>query len=142
MRNPAALFVVFLAVLNAGLQSMALWPNGAPGEKGDIGEERDMTKPTDGLVGGRRVIRIGNVSTPTLAVFRPPSDKDTGAAVVVCPGGGYTILAMDLEGTEVCDWLNSAGVTAVLSSIASRPAKVWSDTPAIAGCATGARPGA
>ena len=54
---------------------------------------------------------FGNVSTPTLTVYRPPQDTDTGAAVVVCPGGGYTILAMDLEGTEVCQWLNSAGVS-------------------------------
>ena len=93
---------------------MSLWPKGAPGEKGDIGVERDMTKPSDGLSGGKQVVRIGNVSTPTLTVYQPPRDKDTGAAVVVCPGGGYNILAMDLEGTEVCQWLNSAGVTAVL----------------------------
>jgi acetyl esterase/lipase len=47
-------------------------------------------------------------------VFRPPAAKETGAAVVVLPGGGYHILAMDLEGTEVCEWLNSMGVTGVL----------------------------
>jgi acetyl esterase/lipase len=91
-----------------------LWPNGAPGEKGDIGEERDMTKPTDGKVAGQPVIRIGNVSKPAIAVYRPSPDNDTGTAVVVCPGGGYSILALDLEGTEVCDWLNSIGVTGVL----------------------------
>jgi len=91
-----------------------LWPNGAPGEKGDIGDERDMTKPTDGLIAGKPVIRLGNVSKPTVSIYRPPADRATGAAVVVCPGGGYHILAMDLEGTEVCDWLNSIGVTAVL----------------------------
>src|SRR6267378_1957705 len=51
---------------------------------------------------------------PTIAVYRPPVAKDTGAAVVVCPGGAYQILAMDLEGTEVCDWLNSVGITGVL----------------------------
>ncbi len=93
---------------------MALWPNGAPGEEGDIGKEKDLTKPTDGLVAGKSVIRLGNVSTPTITVYRPPADKNTGAAVVVCPGGGYHILAMDLEGTEVAEWLNSIGVTAVL----------------------------
>jgi len=91
-----------------------LWPNSAPGEKGDIGDERDMTKPTDGLIAGKPVIRLGNVSKPTVSIYRPPADRATGAAVVVCPGGGYHILAMDLEGTEVCDWLNSIGVTAVL----------------------------
>jgi len=66
------------------------------------------------LIAGKRVIRLGNVSSPTMAVYRPSSEKNTGAAVLVCPGGGYHILAMDLEGTEVCDWLNSIGVTGVL----------------------------
>src|SRR5580658_1868185 len=108
-------FVFLLAFLTANAsEPLKLWPNGAPGEKGDIGEERDMTKPSDGLIGGKTVIRLGNVSVPTITVYQPPSDKNTGAAVVVCPGGGYNILAMDLEGTEVCQWLNSAGVTAVL----------------------------
>ena len=91
-----------------------LWPGIAPGEKGDIGEEKDTTKPTDQLIAGKRVIRLGNVSKPTISFYRPPPDQDTGAAVLVCPGGGYHILAMDLEGTEVCEWLNSIGVTAVL----------------------------
>jgi hypothetical protein len=83
-------------------EPMLLWPEGAPGEKGDIGAEQDMTKPSDGLVDGRRVTRLGNVSAPSLTLYRPPPDKETGTAVVVCPGGGYSILAMDLEGTEVC----------------------------------------
>src|SRR5256885_11633897 len=73
-----------------------------------------MTKPSDGLIAGKPVIRLGNVSKPTITMYRPPADKDTGAAVLVCPGGGYHILAMDLEGTEVCEWFNSFGVTAVL----------------------------
>jgi len=91
-----------------------LWPDGAPGEKGDLGEEKDTTKPTDNLIAGKPLVRLGNVSKPTITVYRPPADKDTGAAVIVSPGGGYNILALDLEGTEVCDWLNSIGVTAVL----------------------------
>lgn len=91
-----------------------LWPNGAPGEKGDLGEEKDTTKPTDNLVAGKRLIRLGNVSKPTITVYRPPADSNTGAAVLVAPGGGYHILAWDLEGTEVCEWLNSIGVTAIL----------------------------
>jgi acetyl esterase/lipase len=95
-------------------QILLLWPNGAPGETNKFSEERDMTKPTDNLIAGKPLIRLGNVSKPTLTIYRPPADKDTGAAVVVCPGGGYSILAMDLEGTEVCEWLNSIGVTGVL----------------------------
>ena len=91
-----------------------LWPNGAPGEKGGIGEEKDITKPTDGKSAGKAVIRLGNVSQPSISIFAPPADKANGAAVVVCPGGGYNILAWDLEGTEVCEWLNSLGVTGVL----------------------------
>jgi acetyl esterase/lipase len=91
-----------------------LWPKGAPGEKGGIGEEKDLTKPSDNLIAGKPVIRLGNVSKPTISIYRPPAGKDTGGAVLVCPGGGYHILAMDLEGTEVCEWLNSIGVTAML----------------------------
>jgi len=91
-----------------------LWPKGAPGDTQALAEEQDMTKPTDGLVAGKRLIRLGNVSNPTITIHRPAKEKDTGAAVVVFPGGGYNILAMDLEGTEVVDWLNSIGVTGVL----------------------------
>lgn len=95
-------------------KEILLWPGSAPGEKGDMQEEKDVTKTTDDLVGGRRLIRLGNVTKPTISIYRPPADKDTGAAVLVCPGGGYHILAMDLEGTEVCEWLNSKGVTGIL----------------------------
>ena len=91
-----------------------LFPDIAPGEKGDIGEEKDMTKPTDGKPGGKEIIRLGNVSKSTITIYAPPADKANGTAVVVCPGGGYSILAWDLEGTEVCEWLNSLGVTGVL----------------------------
>ena len=96
------------------VKELELWPMGAPGEKGNIGEERDTTKATDQLIAGKPVIRLGNVSKPTIRIYRPPADKNSGAAVLVFPGGGYHILAMDLEGTEVCDWLNSIGVTGVL----------------------------
>lgn len=91
-----------------------LWPGTPPGEAGEIGEEKDFTKPSDQLIAGQRVMRLGNVTKPNLSVYRPTPDKDTGAAVLVCPGGGYHILALDLEGTEVCEWLNSIGVTGVL----------------------------
>ena len=91
-----------------------LWPGAAPGETNAIGEEKDTTRPTDNLIAGKPLIRLGNVSKPTITLYRAPKEKDTGAAVVVFPGGGYHILAMDLEGTEVCEWLNSIGVNAVL----------------------------
>jgi len=95
-------------------EPIALWPAEAPGEKGDIGEEKDVSKPKDNLIVGKPVIRLGNVSKPTMTVYKPAPDKDTGAAVLICPGGGYNILAYDLEGSEVCEWLNTIGVTGVL----------------------------
>jgi acetyl esterase/lipase len=95
-------------------EPILLWPEGAPGEEGDIAEEKDTTKATDGLIAGKPLIRLGSVSQPAITVYPAPQDKSTGAAVIVCPGGGYNILAMDLEGTEVVEWLNSIGVTGVL----------------------------
>jgi acetyl esterase/lipase len=95
-------------------EPIPLWPNGAPGEHGDIGPESDTSKPGEGFVAGKSVIRLGNVTVPEITVYPAPADNNTGAAVVICPGGGYSILAYDLEGSEVCDWLNSIGVTGVL----------------------------
>ena len=65
------------------------------------------------LVGGKPWVYVDRVSQPTMTVYSPPG-RNTGAAVVVFPGGGYNILAIDLEGTEVCDWLTSIGITCVL----------------------------
>ncbi len=109
-----SLILVAAVYMNAGPKPIMLWPSGAPGEKATSEPERDMTTAKDGVVAGRSVIRLGNVTEPTITVFRPVQAKDTGTAVVVFPGGGYRILAMDLEGTEVCHWLNSVGITAVL----------------------------
>jgi acetyl esterase/lipase len=96
-------------------ETIPVWPDKVPGEKGDIGPEADTTKPgQDGPDPQKYVIRTGNVSHPTLTVYQPPKERATGAAVLVCPGGGYSILALNLEGSEVCQWLNSVGVTAVL----------------------------
>lgn len=106
--------IILLTTLTHATEPIPLWPKSAPGETGDIGEERDTTKPTDRGVAGKAVIRIGHVSSPTITVYPAPKDKATGAAVVVCPGGGYSILAWDLEGTEICEWFNSIGVTSVL----------------------------
>ncbi len=59
-------------------------------------------------------MRLTNVSRPLLSIFRPPSEIDTGTAVIIAPGGGHRILAYDLEGTEVAAWLNSVGVTGIV----------------------------
>lgn len=97
------------------MKPIALWPGAAPGDKGDLGEEKDTTGEAERNGDPKKyIVRLGNVSQPTITVYQPPKEKDTGAAVVVAPGGGYSILAMNLEGTEVCKWLNSVGVTGVL----------------------------
>jgi acetyl esterase/lipase len=93
--------------------TLSIWPHGSPGAAANPAPEGDTTTAKDHLVAGKPVIRIGNVSTPTLTLYTP-TGKNTGAAVVVFPGGAYRIVAIDLEGTEVCDWLNSAGLMCVL----------------------------
>ena len=91
-----------------------IWPGTPPGPAREVGEEVDITKPTDRLIAGARIIKLANVATPEAHVYLPPKEKRSGSAVVVCPGGGFNILAWDLEGTEVAEWLNSIGVTAIL----------------------------
>jgi acetyl esterase/lipase len=96
----------------SGHTTLAIWPHGAPGASANSGPEVDTTTAKDDLIAGKPVIRLRNVSTPTLTLYTP--GRNTGAAVVVFPGGGYHILAIDLEGTEVCDWLNTEGIACLL----------------------------
>ena len=96
-----------------GHPTLPLWPQVAPGARPNPGPEIDTTTAKEPLIAGKSIVRLGNVSAPTLTLYKP-TGKNTGATVVVFPGGGYRILAIDLEGTEVCDWLNSAGITCVL----------------------------
>jgi acetyl esterase/lipase len=90
-----------------------IWPDKIPDAKPIAGSEINTTTSKDARIAGQPVLRLGNVALPTMTVY-PPKDKNSGAAVVVFPGGGYRILAIDLEGTEVCDWLTSTGATCVL----------------------------
>lgn len=114
-----AVAILFLS-FSVGLSQAAepeiweLWPGTPPGDVGDIGAEHDTSTPDSRMVAGRRVIRLTNVSKPQLSIYRPSPELDTGTAVIIAPGGGHRILAYDLEGTEVADWLNSIGVTGVL----------------------------
>ncbi|MDP1797455.1 MAG: alpha/beta hydrolase [Planctomycetaceae bacterium] len=94
--------------------TLNIWPGQPPGETKELPPEADQTKPEDKFIAGRRIIKLGNVSTPQLAVYRPSPEKDTGAAVVICPGGGHHILAYDLEGTEVATWLSEIGITGIV----------------------------
>lgn len=91
-----------------------LWPGQAPGEFKELPPEGDITGEDGRKVAGKTVIRLGNVSTPQIALYKPESEKNSDTCVIVAPGGGYNILAYDLEGTEIINWLNSVGVTAVL----------------------------
>ncbi|MBI3879813.1 MAG: alpha/beta hydrolase, partial [Verrucomicrobia bacterium] len=115
-------------LLAAEPRTLNVWPGQPPGETKQLPPEADQTKDTDKLIAGRRIIKLGNVSTPQIAIFRPAKSKDTGASVIICPGGGFNILAYDLEGTEVAEWLNSLGVTGVVLKYRvpfRDPAKHW-----------------
>lgn len=95
----------------AGHTQIPIWPGTAPNAKPMPGPE--YAHISTSLLAGKPVIAVNNVSQPTMTVYAP-TGKNTGAAVVVFPGGGFQILAIDLEGTEVCDWLTSKGITCVL----------------------------
>ena len=93
--------------------TMPIWPGTPPDSVAQTHTEEDATTVKDNLIAGRPLIRLAYVSTPTITLYRPKA-INTGAAILVFPGGGYNILAVDLEGTEVCDWLNAEGITCVL----------------------------
>ena len=94
-----------------GHTQVPLWPGTAPDLQSVPGPE--TMKSSEKLLAGKPVTAVSNVTQPTMTVYEP-TGKNSGAAVVVIPGGGFHILAMDLEGTEACDWLTSHGVTCVL----------------------------
>jgi acetyl esterase/lipase len=107
--------VLIAAAAHAGpIGPIPLWKGQAPGEKGTVGPKHDITTNRDRTAAGKRITRITNVTVPTLTVYLPPPDKRTGTAVLVFPGGAYRYVAIDIEGTEICDWLNSIGVAAIL----------------------------
>jgi acetyl esterase/lipase len=111
----ALLLAFTTAAAAAEPEVLNLWPGKAPGETKELPPEKNVTKPGEkGLGGGPPIIRLTNVSTPTIAVYRPDKAKDTGAAIIICPGGGHRILAYNHEGTEVAEWLNTIGVTGIV----------------------------
>lgn len=129
MKTPALVLCAIISAVNLstvaqkpawqpapGHITLPLWPNGAPGAPANAPAEADMTKPTDNLIAGRPLVRLGNISSPTITYYSPKLATGGGPApaVVVFPGGGYQILAIDLEGTEVCDWLNRIGIACLL----------------------------
>lgn len=99
-----------------GHTQIPIWPGVVPDARrvgrevsGTVVDANGTPKP----VGGRPWVYVDSVSRPTMTVYSP-SGRNTGTAVVVFPGGGYNVLAIDLEGTEACDWLTSKGITCVL----------------------------
>ena len=93
-------------------ETIPLWPAAALAAKGYTGQETNI--PSTNKVDGRPFNQLGNVVNPRMTVYRPAEGRANGAAVLVFPGGSYRILADDMEGSEVCQWLNSIGITAVL----------------------------
>jgi acetyl esterase/lipase len=110
MRHAGLLLLALTPCLHAAEPTeVKLWPGKAPGETKDIGPEKYI----EAKKGQLEVKRLTNVSEPSIAVYKP-SGKANGCAVIVAPGGGYNILAIEHEGTQVCEWLDGLGVTAVL----------------------------
>lgn len=96
----------------AEYKQIPIWP------EGKMPDSLAKSKPesfsiSDGLIAGKHIVGITDVTQPTITIY-PPKTKNTGAAVVVFPGGGFQGLAIDLEGTEICEWLASQGITGVL----------------------------
>ena len=99
-------------------QTLKVWPDGVQGPVNDTAPERILPDPPN----AKKVLRVEGVTDPTLLVFPAPKDKATGTAVIICPGGGFARLALDLEGTEVAENFNALGVTAfVLKYRTSKP---------------------
>lgn len=99
-----ATLLMFLSIsIMAQDKVIKVWPNGAPNDNG-------ITAPEEKYDG----VRVRNVSEAELYVFTPDAEKNTGVAVVVCPGGGYTIEAMDHEGYDIARFLQKKGITGIV----------------------------
>lgn len=114
MRRIILIMAVMLTAsqLFAQNKQIILFPDGAPHEKsGAYVEKGDISGPT---MSGRSVNRISGVSTPIITIYKAAIPSRDNKTVVVCPGGGYNILAYNLEGEEICEMLNNNGINAVL----------------------------
>ena len=110
MKNFFYLFLFLIIPLfptSAQTDVVPLWPNDIPGAKISSSYKEDQQLNSEGVVKS-----LGHVTTPTLSVFLPEKEKANGTAVIICPGGGYSHLAINKEGYKVAEWLNSLGVTA------------------------------
>lgn len=107
---PFLLFAMTMTVM-AQQEPVLLFPDGAPGETRKLKQVDDLS---GNRVAGCPVSRVGEVSEPTLTFYPAPADNNSGVTIIVNPGGGYYILAYNLEGTEICKRFNSYGVNCVL----------------------------
>lgn len=99
----------------SGLKQIPIWPHGAPDMVGVTqSPESVLTAQTPEALGGATSEAVFDVTEPTMTIY-PPKGRNSGAAMIVFPGGGFKALAMTIEGTEICDWLTSRGVTCILS---------------------------
>ncbi|MEK9212539.1 hypothetical protein [Sphingomonas sp. 2378] len=92
---------------------MPLWPASVALAKPDTGDEAEATGNGSPLVGGRKWHWASYVTRPTMTIYRPKG-RNTGATMLVLPGGGFYAVATDLEGTEICDWVVTKGMTCVM----------------------------
>lgn len=106
--------IVFSSTLPIAAQTLLLWPDGNPEPSKISGPEIDPTTDANRMVSGKPAIRVTNISHPSLTLYQPPAGKATGASALVFPGGSYIRLSIAVEGTEVCDWLNSIGMACIL----------------------------
>ena len=105
----SALFAVQVSAVEA--PEIKLWPGAVPGdEQFQAPAPKTETKPP----APSDTLRIALVTEPSLTLYRAPADKTNGTTVLICPGGGYNILAWDKEGVEIASWLNTLGVTAAV----------------------------
>lgn len=111
MKRLLALALLIPATLLAAPEplTLQLWPDGAPSP---MPAKSEATEKMIASHGGTTPTRLSDITDPTITVYRP--EKPNGAAVIVAPGGGFMFLSYSFEGTQVCEWLNSIGVTAVL----------------------------
>jgi acetyl esterase/lipase len=105
-----------------------LWPGKTPGDAGINGQENSRIYPSP-IVGPTQLIT--NVTKPTLTIYLPAKEKNTGTAMLICPGGGYWDLFWKLEGEEVAAWLNSVGMTGIILKyrVPRRPGEVRGEPP-------------
>src|SRR5262249_23075226 len=116
MRSFCALLVLVVAVAvgvhtNAAPEDpkvISLWPGPPPGSENWNYDEISVVGPQD------HMLRISNITRPTLTIYLPDPAHAVGTGVVICPGGGFRFLAFDHEGVQLAKWLNAQGVAAFI----------------------------